>query len=183
MNYQKISEIYEANDRIRVKLKETVSGLTNEQADFLPEGAKWSVAHIVEHLSMVDHGMTRISAKLLSEAQAKGGPAAGGEAKISEEFLQKLAGGREQKFEAPERVHPSGGRSIAESLAKMDENRQALEELRPLFESVECSDFKFPHPAFGPLTAHEWLALLGGHEARHLKQIEEILGKSREEKS
>jgi DinB superfamily len=175
MNYQKISEIYEANDKIRAKLKETVSGLTDEQASFLPEGAKWSAANVVEHISMVETGITRIFGKLLSEAQAKGGNPTGGEAKISEEFLQKLAWGREQKFEAPERVHPSGGLSIAESLAKLDENRQTLEELRPLFESVECSEFKFPHPAFGPLTAHEWLALLGGHETRHIKQIEAIM--------
>lgn len=175
MNYQTISEIYEANDKIREKLRETVSNLSDEEADFLPEGAKWTVRHIVEHVSMVEGGMTRVFAKILREAE-KAGAKAAGEAKISDEFLQKLAWGREQKFEAPERVHPSGQLSIGESLAKLDENRRRLEELRPLFESVECSEFKFPHPAFGPLTAHEWLALLGGHEARHLKQIREILG-------
>ena len=177
MNYQNISEIYEANDKIRARLKETVSNLTDEQANFLPEGEKWTAANIVEHLAMVDQGMTQICAKLLSKAQAESGKA-GGEAKISEEFLQKLVHGREQKFNAPERVHPSGQISIAESLSKMNENRQRLEELRPLFETVECSEFKFPHPAFGDLTAHEWLALLGGHEARHLKQIENILSQN-----
>lgn len=179
MNYQNISEIYEANDKIRAKLKEIVSGLTDGQANFLPEGATWTIAGIVEHLSMVDNGMTRISAKLLREAQGAGGKA-GGEAKISKEFLQKLVHGRNQKFQAPERVHPSGKLTIAESLAAMDENRLKLEELRPLFESVECSGFKFPHPAFGDLTAHEWLALLGGHEARHIKQIEDILNRSKQ---
>jgi hypothetical protein len=176
MNYQNISEIYDANDKIHARLKETVSDLTDEQANFLPEGAKWTVANLVEHVSMVENGITRISAKLLTEAQAKGG-AAGGEAKISENFLQKLSWGKDQKFEAPERVHPSGKLTIAESLAKMDENRLSLEELRPLFESVECSDFKFPHPAFGDLTAHEWLALLGGHAARHTEQIKNILNR------
>lgn len=174
MNYQNISEIYDANDKIREKLKETVSGLTEEQANFLPEGEKWTVAHLVEHISMVENGIARISAKLLGEAQAKGVQSKG-EAKISEDFLQKAAWGRTQKFEAPERVHPSGKLTIAESLAKMDENRLKLEELRPLFESVECSDFKFPHPAFGDMSAHEWLALIGGHELRHMQQIKNIL--------
>jgi hypothetical protein len=56
----------------------------------------------------------------------------------------------------------------------MEESRNRLNELRPLFESVECSDQKFPHPAFGELTAHEWLALVGGHEARHIAQIKRI---------
>jgi hypothetical protein len=36
---------------------------------------------------------------------------------------------------------------------------------------------KFPHPYFGPLSAVEWLVLLGGHEARHLQQIKNIAGK------
>jgi uncharacterized damage-inducible protein DinB len=174
MNYQNISEIYEANDKIRTKLKETVSDLTEEQANFLPEGEKWTVANLVEHIAIVENGITRISAKLLTEAQAIGAKA-GGEAKISENFVQKVSWGRTQKFEAPERVHPTGNLTIVESLAKLDENRPKLEELRPLFESVECSDFKFPHPAFGDMSAHEWLALIGGHELRHIQQIKNIL--------
>jgi uncharacterized small protein (DUF1192 family) len=176
MNYQKISEIYEANSKIRGKLIEIVLGLTDEQANALPEGEKWSVANLVEHIAIVENSITRISAKLLGEAQAKGATA-GGEAKISEDFRQKLAWGKDQKFQAPERVHPSGKLTIAESLAKLDENKYALENLRPLFESVECSDFKFPHPAFGDISAHEWLALIGGHEMRHIRQIENVLSR------
>lgn len=176
MNYQTISDIYDGNDKIREKLKAVVSNLTESQANTLPEGEKWTVAGLVEHISIVEDGITRISAKLLGEAKAKGATA-DGTAKFSEDFMEKIVGAREAKFEAPERVRPTGTKSIAESLAQMDENRQKLNELRPLFESVECSDFKFPHPAFGEITAHEWLAVLGGHEARHLNQIERLLKK------
>jgi uncharacterized damage-inducible protein DinB len=80
MNYQNISEIYAANDKIHGKLKETVSALTDEQANFLLEedgGGKWSVANIVEHIAIVQEGMTKISAKLLSKAQNRGGKADG----------------------------------------------------------------------------------------------------------
>lgn len=177
MNYQTISEIYEGNDKIREKLKAVVSNLTENQANTLPEGEKWTAAQFVEHIAIVEEGITTISAKLLSKAQAVGAAAADGTAKFSEEFMQKIAGAREAKFEAPERVHPTGTKTIGESLARMDENRRKLNELRPLFESVDASDFRFPHPAFGELSAHEWLAVLGGHEARHLRQIEKLLGK------
>jgi len=98
-----------------------------------------------------------------------------GAAKISETFLQQASIPR--KLQAPERVHPTGKLTVTESLANMDENRQKLEELRPLFESVECSEFKFPHPAFGDISLHEWLALLGGHEIRHTQQIENLLSR------
>ncbi len=178
MNYQNISEIYAANDKIHGKLKETVSALTNEQANFLLEedGGKWSVANIVEHIAIVQEGMTKISAKLLSKAQNRGGKADGA-AKLSENFAQKALEAKDLKFEAPEMVRPSGKFSIAESLAKLEETRASLKDLRPLFESVECSDFKFPHPFMGELTAHEWLALVGGHEIRHIRQIENILSR------
>ncbi|MEP6903028.1 MAG: DinB family protein, partial [Actinomycetota bacterium] len=72
MNYQTISEIYDANDKIRGKLKSVIANLTDEQANTLPDGEKWTVAAFVEHISIVDEGITRISAKLLNEAKANG---------------------------------------------------------------------------------------------------------------
>ncbi len=171
-----IAEIYAANDKVREQLKNTVSELTNEQTSFLPEGEKWTIAHLIEHIATVENGMAKISAKLLRQAQAVG-KQADGMAKLSENFARKAAEARDQKLEAPEIVRPTGNQTIAESLAKMEENRRMLAELRPLFESVECSDFTFPHPAFGELTAHEWLTLVGGHEARHLRQLENMMAK------
>jgi hypothetical protein len=176
MNYQTISDIYEANDRVRAKLKATVENLNDEQANALPDGEKWTVRDFVEHIAIVDEGIMRISAKLLNAAKANG-KRADGAARLSEDFLQKAAGARDLKLEAPTIAQPTGTKSIAESLARMDETRQKMEELRSLFESVECADFKFPHPAFGEMTAHDWLALAGGHEARHLKHIERVLAK------
>jgi len=175
MNYQNISEIYDANDLVRERLKNTVSNLNDAQLNFLPAEGTWTIANIVEHISLVDGGIIRLSTKLLTEAQGAGGKSDGA-AKISEAFLEQAS--KPLKLQAPERVHPTGMPTVTESLAIMDENRKKLEELRPLFESVECSDFKFPHPYFGDLTAHEWLALLGGHEARHTRQIEGILSQT-----
>lgn len=172
-----IIEIYANNDRIREQTKQLVGSLNDEQISFLPENEKWTIAHIIEHITIVQDGMTKISAKLLNEAQGAG-KSSDGTAKLSENFMQKAAEAKALKLEAPERVRPTGNQTIAESLRKMDENRQRLEELRPLFESVDCSETKFPHPFMGDLTAHEWLTLVGGHEARHIRQIENILGKS-----
>ncbi len=177
MNYQTIDEIYAANEKSYEKLKQLVSNLPDERANFLPEDEKWTAAKIVEHISIVENGMVRICAKLLKEAQGKG-ETSDGKANITTDFLQKLSGAREQKFEAPEMVNPTGNQTIAESLEKMEETRKILEEMRPLFESVGCTEAKFPHPAFGALNANEWLALLGGHEMRHTQQIARLLDKT-----
>ena len=174
MNYQTIEEVYAANDKIRARLLETLREISDDEANALPEGEKWTIAQIVEHLALVEDGMAKISAKLLNQARAEG-RSSDGKARISDEFTQKAAGSINQKLQAPERVHPAGNQTIAESLAKLEQSRQRLYDLRPLFETVECSDHKFPHPAFGDLTAHEWLALAGGHEFRHLQQIKRRL--------
>jgi len=177
MNHQTITDIYESNDKIREKLFALVANLSDEQMTVLADGEKWTIANFVEHIAIVEEGMTKISAKLLAQAQGQS-KTSDGKVNLSENFVEKASEMRDRKFEAPERVRPTGKLTVAESLAKMKDNRQKLEELRPLFETVDGSDFKFSHPFMGELSAHEWLTLIGGHEARHLAQIKNILKKS-----
>ncbi len=176
MNNQTISDVYAANDKIRERTANLVSSLTDEQARILPDGEKWTIAEFVEHIAIVADGMTKISAKLLAKARAAG-KSSDGTARLSQNFAQKASEIKDMKFEAPDRVRPTGTKTVAESLEKLSATRQELETLRPLFEQFDGSDFKFPHPFMGDLSAHEWLALVGGHEARHLRQIENFLAK------
>jgi uncharacterized damage-inducible protein DinB len=176
MQYQNIGEIYAANDNIREKLISIVGNLTDEQANELPEGEKWTLAALVEHIAIVEDGMTRICGKLLAQAQSEN-KTADGAAKLSNGFLKGIAGLGDRKVEAPERVHPTGTQTISESIKKMEQNRINLNELRPTFEEFDSSAHTFPHPAFGELTACDWLALVGGHEGRHIKQIYKLLEK------
>lgn len=176
MKYQTIAEIYEANDKIRENLRSTLENLSEEKAAALPEGENWSIAKIVEHLAMVEGGMTKIAAKLLRGAEQRG-VKANGEARITDEFLRQTMEARDRKVEAPEMVQPTGAAKLSESIENLEKTRKELNDLRPLFEKVGCEGFTFPHPAFGQLNATEWLALVGGHEARHNAQIKRILDK------
>lgn len=171
-----INEVYAANDHIRASLKSVIEGISEEKARILPEGEKWTLAELVEHIGIVEDGMTKICSKLLNAAKENGN-SADGTIKISDKFKEQVAGIATVKVEAPERVRPQGTQTLAESLKILDENRVRLNELKPFFEVVECSEPKFPHPFFGDMTAHEWLVLIGGHEAKHVKQIEKFLEK------
>jgi hypothetical protein len=147
-----------------------------EKTSVLPDGERWTIAQVLEHVAMVDEGTVKICAKLLKKAQ-EAGQTYDGQVVISDKFLQKGAEIATMKVEAPSFVQPSAGKSVTESLAKLDETAESLNEMRPLFESVDGTAFKFPHPFFGDITAQEWLALKGGHEMRHLKQIQRLLEK------
>ena len=173
MNNQNVEEVYAENARVRERLKESVANLNDAAAALTPDDGKWCVAEIVEHVSLVEEKMAVICSKLLEKAKAAG-VAGDGKVVISEDFAQKIAELGSMKLEAPEIVHPTGA-SIAESLSKMDENQKIFDRLLPLFASLDGSSHRFAHPYFGELSAQEWLALRGGHEARHVRQIEKIL--------
>ncbi len=176
MNYKTIADVYEANDKIRERLINVVSGLSKEEENLPSENGKWTLGAIVEHLAKVEGGMLQICQMLLSKADSEG-KMADGTVNISEGFMEaaRKAEAENHKFEAPEMVLPEGGVPVSDSLALMAETRQKLHNLRPRFETVDGTAHSFPHPAFGKLTAHDWLALIGGHEARHTAQIERIL--------
>ncbi|MEP7074886.1 MAG: DinB family protein [Acidobacteriota bacterium] len=178
MDYKSIDEIYAANLCFRETLGETMGVITPDEAKARPADVKWSIEQIVEHVSIVDEGMSRICAKLLGEAQKAS--LKGGEVAISEVFRNYTQNGEEIKLEAPERVVPTGERSVDDSLTKLNENLVAYENLRPLFLEFDGINPKFPHPFFGPLSAQDWLVMSGEHMKRHTRQIEKILNKIRQ---
>lgn len=174
MDYKTIGDVYEANDKIHDRFVGAIHDLTEEQASLPTENGKWTVQLLVEHVAIVHHGMTGISAKLLSKAEAEG-KTSDGSVCPSGSFLQAIANAGEQKFEAPDIVAPTGQKTIAEALAALEASRENLNALRPKFESIDGADVFFPHPVFGPMNAHDWLILVGGHTARHSLQLLKIL--------
>jgi uncharacterized damage-inducible protein DinB len=178
MNYQTISDMVASAEKVRAKLKSTVEALTPDEANALPEGEKWTVAQVVEHVSMVDEGGGKICSRLLSRSKADGKPS-DGTARISPGFIEKATASAQAKLEAPDIVQPNAGRTIAESLAVLDRNVDAFAELLPVFESIDDTGHKFPHPYFGDMTATEWFAVKIAHEARHTRQIIALVEKIR----
>ena len=175
MNYQTIEAIYEGNQKIRVRLMSLIAALTPEQTSALPDGEKWTVAQLVEHIAIVDESTIKICAKLLQKAK-EAGRMANGDVVISDNFLQKGTEIAAIRVEAPSFVQPKGA-PLSDSLARLDATQARADELRDLFKSVDGTEFKFPHPFFGDISAQEWLALKGGHEMRHIRQIEKLLEK------
>jgi hypothetical protein len=182
MNYKTIADVYAANDKIRERLLEVVSNLSGEEENLPSENGKWTLGAIVEHLAKVEGGMMQICHMLLGKAEANG-RTGDGSVSLSPSFIEGAAKAQTEqlKFEAPEMVRPEGGKPIADSLQMLAETRRKVNAMRPRFEAVDGTAHTFPHPAFGDLTAHDWLVLIGGHEARHTAQIERILAGAKSE--
>lgn len=178
METRSIDEVYAANDAIREKLLALVTSADPSNLNRLPDGEKWTVTNIVEHLGMVEASAIRICRKLLGKAEADG-KAGDGAITTSDSFSEK---GRELfkiKVEAPGIVQPKCEMAINEALEHLQSIRSELHEMKPLFNAHNSADYQFPHPYLGELSAGEWLVLIGGHEARHTKQIGSMLEKLR----
>jgi len=175
--YTSVAEIYEAIDRTRERFYRRVEGLTDEQAGARPAPEAWSVAEIAEHLALIERSLLRLMKGVLARVEAAGGLGDGGGALMKPFSLEHhVERARSEKYAAPEMARPKGQARLADSLAHLRRSREELRALRPRIEAADLNAVSYPHPAFGPLNVYEWLAFIGIHEARHLRQAEALLG-------
>jgi uncharacterized damage-inducible protein DinB len=174
MIYNSVAEIYEANEGALARLSESAEGLSDGQEAFRPSPERWSIAEILEHVSLVEAQVVRLLQMVLHKAEAAGGSRRDDAsfAPVSiKEFVEQAA---TRKYKAPEMAVPTGVVAVADSLASLRATRDALRELRPRFEQIDCTQLRYPHPAFGPLNLYQWLAFIGIHQTRHRRQIEAL---------
>ena len=174
MAYKSVAEILEAIDETRARLRQRVDGLSPAQEKFRSSPDAWSIAEIIEHLTIFEERMSRLFAMMVRKAEAAGVEAGGQSFRpVSLDHITERS--LKEKYTAPEMVRPSGSVTVADSLARLLRSRAELHELRPQIESRDLSSMTYPHPAFGPLDLYQWLALIGMHEDRHLRQIESVM--------
>ena len=175
MIYNSVAEIYEANDAARAGLFRSVEDLGGADAARRPAPERWSIAEILEHVALVESGVVGLLHAVLRKADSAGGSERSeGEPfpPVSlKEFVEQAA---TRKYQAPQTAVPSGSATVADSLARLAETRDRLENLRPLVERLDCARMLYPHPAFGPLNLYQWLAFVGVHQSRHRRQIEAV---------
>ena len=181
MTYSSVADIYKAIEEVRARLVARVESLDEEAQNFRPGEAAWTVAEIVEHLSVLEHKLSQLMTMMVGKVESVAAAAGGGTSAAAASHFKPFSLGeqveraRREKYVSPEEVRPRGGVALSDSLARLKESRAALEALRPRIERVDLSAATYPHPAFGPLNLYQWLAFIGLHEGRHLAQIERLL--------
>src|SRR5262245_36191633 len=173
MIYHTISDILAANEQAQAQFTAAVSNLTDAQVSFRPDENQWTIAEIVEHVSIVDSNFLRLTHKLLKEAESAPKPPEA-DLNLGHTSLNENGDQHPGPFPAPERVRPQGGVGIEDSLAKMQATLAGFAEIQSRLEAVDLSEQMFPHPFLGPINAYQWMVLLGEHENRHRGQIERL---------
>ena len=163
-------------DEVRTALTDRVAGLDESQLKQRCDGEGWCPEELAEHLAIVESSITGVVERLLAKSEELN-TAPGAEGKIDPpvKFPSVVRNPEFLKVEAPERIRPTGGVPVSESLARLEQSRRAIKSLLPRMAAVDLSAAKFPHPLMGELNLYQWLLFISEHEARHLAQMENIL--------
>lgn len=168
------------------RIREVITALTDAQheteivcAAITPDqesrrlGDGWTVAQVVEHMAIVDDGAGRIVNGI---AKQVAGTAETEESPVSPSLARyRVPDPSVRKVVAPDVVHPTGGATVAESVARMQHSRARLIALLESVSGTALGAASFPHPIFGPLDGYQWGLLAAQHQLRHLVQLRTIL--------
>ena len=135
-----------------------------------PSADAWSIGDVVEHLVLAEAAIRGRVESLLAE-----GPAPDWRTfeRTSLDQLVELGADRSRKFQAPEPIQPQGTLGRDEALRRLMQARAETVQWVPATDPDLLSV-----AATGPigvrLDGHDWVALLGAHNLRHNKQLEEV---------
>lgn len=149
----------------REMVLKSVESLSDEDLNRIPEKGKWSIAQVLEHLYLIEMDIVYGIMETLSKDEY---------IQVNSKAIQNILD-RTVKRVAPINLTPSNRfQTLNELKQKLDESRQALFNSISGISDKELEQKSFIHRKYGLLTIRQWITLIGYHEERHLKQIEEI---------
>jgi hypothetical protein len=140
-----------------------------------PEDGSWSVARVLEHLTLTERSLTKLVASYVSQAQPRDRASKYSEDAFARELDIPWVLDRTRRVKGSQ---PPGEMTAEEAWSALAESRAALLAQLDGAAGLNLSGFSRPHPATQQeLNAYQWIAFLGLHEGRHAQQIREIVAR------
>jgi hypothetical protein len=169
-----ISEVLTGLDRSREQLRAAVDAVPEQLRDERPASDRWSVAHILEHLALVEERLTaNLAAKLEDARQGGLGREEGEPALLSPELRVRIVD-RSERRQAPDPLQPRGGIGHVAAWERAETARAAFRLLITRADGLALGGVIHEHPRFGAMNLYQWGGFLAAHESRHTEQIREI---------
>jgi DinB family protein len=171
MNDPRITHLLTSLDSTRRALHDAVARVTAARRQERPAPNRWSVAEVLEHLAIVEGRVTGVLEKFVATA-----PQATSTAQPPADYSALLAAlaDRTRTVVAPEFAHPTATLDATTAWAELERVRVQFKASLAAAHDRDLTGMSRQHPILGTLNGYEWIASLGGHEARHTEQIREI---------
>ena len=163
-------------DRVHEKLTATVAPMDEGRFSREPADGGWSVAQILQHLSLVEERVIKDLEKAVSRPPRN----------VS--FARRLmptsiVSSRLVRVKAPQAVNPEAENESPnppgkeEAIANYNRARNDLKNLCAKHGRDRLRHIVFKHPFLGEIDGVATISFVGYHEQRHYKQIREVLRK------
>jgi hypothetical protein len=167
-------EVLSYLDQTRAELRAAVDSVPATARNTRPADDQWSVAEVLDHLTIAHSRVAAVVGKWIAEAKATGlGPEIETSSLLGTIPTERITD-RSNKVQAPEAIRP---RSDVDAEIAWSELDQAREKLRAAFlsgDGLALEQVVRPHPVLGPINMYQWTLFNVSHEARHTLQIREI---------
>ena len=172
--HPRIEELLNYIDEERAKLRATIETVPTNRRSASPTPETWSVTQVVDHVAVTERRITAMFRKAVNDGRAAGLAAETESTPQLAELNPDQFADRSRKLVGPPAVNPSGASDTEAALAALESARHEFRLAVLEADGLAIGELTAPHPYFGPLTLYRWIAFIGGHDARHAKQIQEI---------
>jgi hypothetical protein len=172
--HPRLSELARYVDERRAALESAARPLPYERWAERPSEDSWSVAQVFDHLHLSEASVAKLVAKRIARAKEAGvGPERSEESVLqSLAFFPVVEGPRRQ---APEIVVPRADARAPEVHDALRRSRADLYAALREGDGLALGEITATHPALGVINLYQWILFIGQHEARHTRQIDEIV--------
>jgi hypothetical protein len=172
--HPRTSELLRHLDLQHERLRAAVGSVPRERRETKPSPDRWSVAEVIEHLSIVERRIGRVFSSKLAEARQGGLGAERDRTPVVGTIDMDRVLDRTRRITASEAAQPSGELDADAAWAALEEAREALCAAVRDSDGLALGEVVQPHPVLGPINLYQWIAFVGGHEARHAAQVMEL---------
>ncbi len=172
--HPRIAEALDYLDAERADLRAAVELTPPALREQPPGPDRWSIAQVLQHLTLIESRIVPLVHKLVTKAQAAGlGPETATDPILNARHAAKIAD-RSVRVTAPEEMLPASDVDAASAWSALEASRAALREAVIAGDGLSLSEVKYPHPVLGEINLYQWILFVGSHEVRHTAQICEI---------
>ncbi len=164
-----VAPIIERLNRVRQQFESVAGSVPADLWRKPPRPGAWSAAEVIAHLAMVETAITDGAAKLVRGAPPRVPLWKRLHAPLS------LAEWRGIRRKTPIPLDPSLVSDKEAMLARLAELRRRTLALLEEHRGRDLSAYRRKHPFFGSLNYYSWFKMIAHHEARHTKQLREIV--------
>ena len=168
-------ELLDQLDTERAALRDAVQQVPAPLRDQRPSSDRWSVAEVLEHLTLIENRVALVLIKGFDDLRARNLAPEQEKSSVLSMINRTLILDRTRPITAGEAVRPHGELDAAKAWSALEEARRLLREAVQASDGLPLGEITQKHPVLGPLNLYQWVLFVAAHEGRHAAQIREIM--------